>query len=191
MEAQEIFLSLEDYTVVGDSHATTMAYSNFINLPVQNVYTMHSVYKKGLLEGGGLNNKHLIVCVGTNDLLLDLEEPLEAVVKDYFEYLPEVKKHLGLEKLIVITPPPVSKAIEDIRSDFDPETVIKRLTVIEEAASKGGNDFVLVLTSKSVSDAEGFLKDVYAHSDGVHLNEDGYRLLALEIIKSLKEIDNG
>jgi len=194
MEDQEIFLSLEKFAIIGDSHATAMADDLFINPSAHSLFTMYALYNRTLIEDLSVKLtgvKHLILFLGTNDILRDGEEPLESVAKNYFDYLTVLKEKLNLEVLVTVLPPPISKNIEWHRSVFNLSLLSKRLGFIEEEASRRTDSYIKIIRSQVVAGLGGFVEDIYSHADGVHLNRDGYRLLALEIIKSIKEIDNG
>jgi hypothetical protein len=171
-----------------------MAGELFTNPSAQSIFTMYALYNRTLIEDLSVKLtgvKHLILFLGTNDILRDGEEPLESVAKNYFDYLTVLKEKLNLEVLVTVLPPPISKNIEWHRSVFNLSLLSKRLGFIEEEASRRTDSYIKIIRSQVVAGLGGFVEDIYSHADGVHLNRDGYRLLALEIIESIKEIDNG
>lgn len=195
MNDKDIYNFLRKYTVIGDSHATTMAAHNLISPNSHYIYTMYSLYNNIELEWLKIklsDVKHLIIFMGINDIILNLPEPIETVFYKYFDYLYRLKEDFKLEELAVITPTSVAKNIEVIRSDFDTTTLIRRLKLLEiEVMNHLNAPFTIIPSSHVVADSEGFTREIYRASDGVHLNQDGYRLWALEIVKKLKEIDHG
>lgn len=186
---------LSTFAVVGDSQATSITNALFVSPPVHNVYTMYYVYTDNLIEHLRTKvevNGKVILLAGTNDVLLNKEESLETVLQNYFTYVRRIKNELGLKQLVVVTPPSISQDIEGPRSDFDKKALLERIRLVETFAKRYlESDPIVVIGSQIGVTPQGFIEDLYSHSDGVHLSEAGYNLLAEEIVKRLKEIDHG
>lgn len=124
------------------------------------------------------NATHILIHVGTNDIVLENMEIEETIVK-----LKEIKHALSECKVTFITPMPVIESNMSINNIKRTNQHLKKLTaVILETFSKNVMDMNFLFNS--LDDLDTHYKD-----DGLHLNKLGYELYETYLRQYLKEND--
>lgn len=173
-ERQDLQVISGSTIMIGDSITQGLIYPRFVNYGIGSD-TTHGVLNR-IEKYKSLNKaKNIILMIGVNDLKRrsDVE-----ILQNYLEILDK----LPSSKLIVFSILPVNEEMVSKNPQMNNARIKKINQRIAELCSQKKIKFIDL--SEFYLDENGFLDKKYHVGDGIHLNDDGYKIW----IKHLNEI---
>ena len=191
-EVQNVNLSYGQIVFIGDSITDGCALDTFYgDLKL-------AVYNRGIggdntsgvlkrLKGSvfDIRPSKIVIMIGTNDINGNVSQ--DKILQNYREILRQFKGNLPEAEVICVSIIPQNKQLEQytpVKVDETTKTILQINPKIESLANEFGYTYVDLFSS--LADSNNMLIEEYS-PDGIHLNNEGYKIYSSKIKHLLEE----